>query len=140
MRVVLDTNLLISGIITPKGTPAKIVDAWHDELFELVVTEEILDEVERVLAYSKIRKYHRWSDKEIDEFITGLRVFGFLAKPEPLPGVPVRDPDDLKFLECAVGGEADCVVTGDKDLLSIVEIWGIRILRPTEFLRLLKKP
>ena len=65
MRIVLDTNVLLSGLMLPDGTPGKIVNAWRRRQFSLALSEPMLEEVARVLAYPKIRKRPDWDDETI---------------------------------------------------------------------------
>ena len=63
MRVVLGANVLVSAILSPRGTPAQILNAWRAEQFDLVISEAILAEIDRVFRYPKIAKRHRWSEE-----------------------------------------------------------------------------
>ena len=74
MRVVLDTNVLLSGLMAPKGVPGRIVAAWIDAQYELVMSLEQVDEVVRVLAYPKIRLRLRWDEERIESCIKQLHV------------------------------------------------------------------
>jgi putative PIN family toxin of toxin-antitoxin system len=62
---VLDANVLVSGILSPKGAPAKVLTAWHAEQFHLVLSEAVLDEIDRVLHYPRIATRHRWSEERL---------------------------------------------------------------------------
>jgi putative PIN family toxin of toxin-antitoxin system len=137
MRVVVDTNLVVSRALVPRGIPAQILAAWRDELFELLVSEPILAEYQRVLGYGRLRAKHKRSDEQIAEIIEEFRAFATLVDPtRPIMAV-VDDQDDDKFIECAVAGEADVIVSGDPHLLSLREYEGLPILKPAAFLALL---
>ena len=69
MRVVLDANVFVSSILSGAGTPARILDAWRDERFQLLISDAILDEMGRVLRYPKIAQRHGWTEAEIDRFL-----------------------------------------------------------------------
>jgi uncharacterized protein len=116
MRVVLDTNILCSALITPGGPADRLYLAWRDGTFTLVSSEEQLEEFRRVTRYPKVRRY-------IEPAVAGstcneLRHLAVLVA--KLPAVEVsRDPADNFLLAMAQLGEADFLVTGDKrDLLS----------------------
>ena len=64
-RAVLDANVLVSAILSPKGAPAKVLTAWQAEQFHLVLSEAVLDEIDRVLHYPRIATRHRWSEERL---------------------------------------------------------------------------
>ncbi len=135
---VLDANVFVSAILSPKGIPAKVLAAWREEQFQLVISAAILEEIERVLHYPKIVKRHRWLEERLQTFIEDLASLAI-----PTPGklrlsVIEEDPADDRYLECAVEGEVDYLVSGDRHLLDLGEYQGIRILSPRAFLAVLK--
>jgi len=130
IRAVLDANVFVSAILSPKGIPAKILTAWQAEQFQLVLSEAILDEIIRVLRYPKIMRRHRWSEEKLRTFVDDLAHLGILT-PGKLKLTVIRaDPPDDRYLECAVEGEAEYIVSGDQHLLSLGEYRGIRVLTP----------
>ncbi|PTL35658.1 putative toxin-antitoxin system toxin component, PIN family [Candidatus Methylomirabilis limnetica] len=64
-RAVLDANVLVGAILSPKGTPAKVLTAWQAEQFHLVLSEAVLDEIDRVLRYPRIARRHGWSEERL---------------------------------------------------------------------------
>ena len=133
LRVVLDTNVIISGLINPKGPPGEVLKALKAGRFILVTSQAINEEILEVMDRPRLRDKYGLADHMFDiAFILWERA-EVIAK---LPTVKAsRDPDDNKFLEAALGGLAHYVVTGDiKDLLSLVEYEGIRIVSPEQFL------
>jgi uncharacterized protein len=131
MRVVIDTNVFVSGIFW-KGPPNRILNAWRDGKFQLVVTVEIMEEYRRVLRELAEKR----SGINVDRFLelVGLNA---LAVKAPVFARPVcSDPDDDKFLAAALAGKADYVVTGDKALLKISEFRGATIVTPAQLLKL----
>lgn len=138
MRVVLDANVLVSAILSPRGAPAKILQAWQAEEFDVVISGAILEEIGRVLRYPKIARRHRWSEEQLRTFLDDL---AHIAIPTPgeltLAAIP-NDPPDNRYLECAVEGEADYIVSGDDDLLKLGTYEGIEILTPRAFLDILQ--
>ena len=119
MKVVLDTNVLVSGLMLPDSVPGRIVAAWRSAQFELVLSESLLDEIGRVLSYPKIQGRLRWGQDEIARFLLLLR---FKADVIDIAGekasVP-RDPGDDPVLATLLAAGADCLVSGDGDLLAL---------------------
>jgi putative PIN family toxin of toxin-antitoxin system len=139
IRAVLDANVFVSAVITATGNAARILDAWRAGRIDLVVSPEILSEVERVLNYPKIARRHRLSAERIRGFIEDLARLSILTPGEIRMSVIQEDPSDDRYLECALEGEADCIVSGDQHLLETGEYRGIRILTPKAFLAVLKE-
>ena len=140
MRVVLDTNIVISCYLSPYGPPAHIFQYWEQGAFTLVVSEPILTEIERVFSYPRINKRLRLSDKEIAGIVAGLATFGELVTPQQRLHVVKADPDDDMFIECAVEGKADYLVSGNtKHLTNLKEYQGIQILTPAQFVLVLER-
>lgn len=131
MRVVLDTNVLISGIFF-SGQPSKILSAWVEDRFELAVSTEILDEYRRVAG----RIGEKFPGVELEPVLDRIALHALLVVPVGLPGDACADPDDVKFLECALGSRADCIVSGDRALLQAHGYAGIEILTPRRFVEL----
>jgi hypothetical protein len=138
MKAVLDANVFVSALLSARGAPGQILDLWQQEVFELLVSTAILDEIERVLRYPKIAALHRLSEAELLEFLGLLREEGRLITPgETLYLSP--DETDNRYIECAVTGNADYLVTGDKQhLLPIGQHQGTLIVSPAVFLALIQ--
>lgn len=130
MKVVLDTNVLVSGIFWG-GPSADILDLWVDGQIEVVVSPPILQEYERLLEKMEHKKpldlAEAWRG-----FITRYSV---LVYPEGTFRL-CRDPHDDKFLHCAVSAGAKFLISGDKDLLVLKRVAEVDILSPGVFLRL----
>ena len=130
MRVVLDTNVLISALLST-GIASKLVSLWQKGTITVLLSREILEEYLRVRAYPK----SQLSQGEIKGLIEEeLLPFVQVIKPGIRVHVVKRDPSDNKFLECAVGGKAKTVISGDKTLLAIRHYRGVRIKSPAGFL------
>jgi putative PIN family toxin of toxin-antitoxin system len=133
MRIVLDTNIFISGIFWG-GIPGQIISAAQNRDFELVTSLECIYELHRVLNEFKdtlgVDIVEFWTRFAISESLITLPQIRFAAIKE--------DPDDNKFLDAAVAGKAKFIVSGDKHLLDLKEFKGIRILKPADFIALLK--
>ena len=130
MRAVVDVNVLISGVLSAKGQPAEILRACRDGQFELVISEALLKELQRTLAYPKLRKHI--SRAKAAAYINWVRDHGTFAEdPTSQPSVSSRDPDDDYLLALAIDRRA-YLVTGDRDLLVLAE--DLPILTPKQFL------
>lgn len=138
LRVVLDANVMISALIQPKGASGRILrHLLERNSFELVVSTTILAEVRRSLSYPKVRKYIKTSDEDLDLWVASIELIA-----QPVDGnlrihAVAADPDDNKYIEAAVEGLAQFVVTGDKHLLTLKSYENIRIVTPRLFLDLL---
>ena len=130
LRVVLDTNLLVSYLLTQGKTISHIIDYWEQGDIIVLVSPLIVEELAEVIV-RPLRCQHMKADPEalINLIATEAEyTSGELA----LPGTS-RDPKDDKFLACAVEGKADYLVTGDADLLDLGSIQGIPIVRAFDF-------
>lgn len=129
MKVVIDTNVFVSSVFG--GLPQQVVGLWFDARLTLCLSEPIVTESQRVL-----REIGAVSAEEeralIEAFASGEGVL-YTANPLAIEGVS-SDPDDDKFLECALELEAEFVVSGDSDLLELGSYMGVPILTPRELL------
>lgn len=128
MRIVLDTNVFISGIFFT-GPPYQILKAWRDGRFQLLVSPSILDEYQRIGAELALQ----FRDVDLKPFLDLLTVQAEIVLAPTLPPVIRDDPSDDKFLEAAVAGNASYIISGDKHLLKLSELQGIQILKPRDF-------
>ena len=137
LRAVLDANIYVSAAVRGEGPRGQIIERFlGDAVFEIVVSQAIVNEVLRALAYPKVRKYiRRGLDPEL-WFEDIVVLAQFVAGEYEVAGVS-DDPDDDKYIAAAVEGRAAFVVTGDPDLLALKEHEGIRIVSPRAFLDLL---
>jgi putative PIN family toxin of toxin-antitoxin system len=129
-RVVIDTNVYISSFLRPNSLPTKAIRKAEQEAL-LLVSDSILAEFAEVFGRSKFNKYVSSAKREAA--LRHIRsVSTVVAIPFPIRAC--RDPKDDKFLEVAVHGRADLIVTGDTDLLALDPFRGIEILTPAEYL------
>lgn len=132
MRVAIDTNVLISAIIKPQNRMGLVIVRLRKGDYVILYSEELLDELTEVMARPKLRKYG------LNPETAGAVIDTILAKGEAVKLLTVldlcRDPDDNLLLSLAVDGHADYVVSGDQDLLELLEVQGIPIITPAEFL------
>jgi len=139
MRIVIDTNVIVSRFLSPHGPPARILALWEQGLFELVVSEAVLAEYRRVLDYPRLQAHHRMTPDEVAQVVAGFRSFGVLVEPQETITAIADDPSDNRFLEAAVAGHCDVIVSGDPHLLRVGTYRGIQILRPAVFLASLEQ-
>lgn len=130
IRVVLDTNVLVSGLLFG-GTPGKLVDLWKTGRIQPLMSREMVDELLRVLAYPKLQL----SEAEI-HYLLFLEVLPYIdmVGVRPGPVVTTQDPSDDMFLHCASTGRAKYIISGGRHLLNLKAHRRIKILSPAEFL------
>jgi len=128
VKVVLDTNVFISGIFFG-GPPGKILKGWRDGRFTLVLSPEILEEYQRVAdALSK-----KYPPVDLTELLELIVVEADMIQAEPLNEPVSADPDDDMFIACALASGARLIVSGDKHLLGVDGYGGIEVLKPKAF-------
>jgi uncharacterized protein len=132
MKVVLDTNVVISAGISSDGNPAKIFELFLLEKIINYTTYEIIREIENVMQREKITKILSVDGRKF--VLENFKQFSILIKPTISINKVEEDPDDDKFLECAISANIDYIISGDEHLLKLKEFRGIYILNPTEFL------
>jgi putative PIN family toxin of toxin-antitoxin system len=135
LKVVLDANLFISSVICSQGQPAKILDLVRSNKIQLIISDEILSEIKKVLFYPRIKKRHKKNAAQIEEFIESISGFAELINPKIKLTVIKDDPDDNKYIECSITGKADYIISGDHHLKDLKSYQGIKILSPAEFLK-----
>jgi putative PIN family toxin of toxin-antitoxin system len=129
MRIVLDTNVLMSGIFF-SGPPALILGAWAEGRLELLATVEVLAEYRRVGS----RLSRQYPSVDVNPVLDLIVRESRIVEPFPVPADACDDEDDVKFLACAVSGRAACVVSGDRALLRASGHEGIEVVTPRDFL------
>jgi len=133
LRIVLDTNVLLSGIAYPASIPGKIMAAWRHGSVEVILSNFILDELRRVLP--RLASRHGLTAAEIDDLVDILSIQADLIDPLPDHGPALRDIDDQPVLGTLLAAirstGADYLVTGDKDLLALAD--NLPIVTPAQF-------
>ena len=142
IKVVIDTNVMVSAILAPKGTPAEILKLALDGEFEFILSPLLTQEILEVMRYSKIVKLMKKrgvSPAEGDDFLERMKrvAINVPGKP-PLQMVP-DDPKDDMVLACAIEGQADFIVSGDSHLTDLKNFQRIPIVNPATFLRLISE-
>ena len=132
MRAVVDTNVLVAGLIRPRGAPGEVLRRLRDAHFVAIVSRPLLEEIEAVLARPWLREKYEVDDRDVEALLRLLVLRAELVT----PAVPIRrcrDPHDDCFLEAAVAGAADRIASGDADLLSLGHHAGIAVVAPAAF-------
>ena len=129
MRLLLDTNTAISGLIW-QGFPGKLIDEAVSGQIQLISTKILLDELLEVLQKPKFKKNIERLSITVEDLFEGYANLVELVEPVDLKDSVCRDPDDDNVLAAAIGGKADLIVSGDDDLLVLRNYQGIPILRP----------
>jgi len=127
LRVVLDTNVLVSGLAYPASVPGRIIAAWRHGSIEVLLSAYILDELRRVLP--RLAHRHGVSTAEIDDLVDVLSIQAELIEPLQAQDAALRDPDDGPVLGSLVAAlavaDVDYLITGDKDLLQLADRYPI---------------
>jgi putative PIN family toxin of toxin-antitoxin system len=133
MKVVLDTNVLISGLAYPNSISGRIVAAWDLHALRLSMSPFQLDEIARVLRYPKISKLLGWSDRHIESFVRQMVLRVEVVEVGDEDAIVPGDPNDTPILATPIASSADMLITGDGDLLALRERFPIET--PAEFAR-----
>jgi uncharacterized protein len=140
VRIVLDSTVLISRFLTPvPGGPAfDLLEHVRRGACDAFVSRDILEEVRDVLLRSRIRRRYKFDDQDVEEYNLELMQIATVLDPKPTVRV-VRDRNDDMVLDCAVAADADYVITRDHDLLSLASYGDVKIVKPEEFLEILRR-
>ena len=131
MKAVIDTNVFVSGIFWP-GSSHKVLALWKEQKFSLVSSLGTIAELVKVLKDFKIRL----QDETIRELVDLIVTNSIVIEPKEKIDIVKDDPTDNIFVETAVAGNADYIISQDKHLLNIKKFRGIKIINPEEFLHL----
>ena len=128
---VIDTNVVISALLFG-GVPGQLIDLWKTGRIVPLITEEIMTEYIRVLAYPKFKL----SEEEIN-YIIHQEILPFFKVVKSVPGSLIikEDPDDDKFIQCAEAGKATIIISGDRHLLALKSYKDIEIRTPNQFIK-----
>lgn len=132
IRVVLDTNILLSAILFG-GVPGQILELWRVQIIELAISPELLAEL-----ISKLRFNFDFPSDAVGQWEQIIKENSIRVLPDYITRV-CRDPDDDKLLDVSLSSKTKYLVTGDKDLLSLKKYHSVRILSPREFLAIFRK-
>ena len=133
LRLVVDANVFVSACLSPSRVPGRIIRSILEKRnLTFIVTSEIINEIQTTLTYPRVSKYLKMPKEEVARFIISLEIISDYVHPTKKFGNILDDPDDVKYLECAVEGMADVIISGDKHLLSQKVFNGIPILSPRD--------
>ena len=138
MIVVPDTSILVPFIVSKRGYTAFIRRLWNAGTVRFAVSPSILAEIEHTLSYGHIQKRHGRTRYQVRKFIKQLNQRSLMTTEKVSVDVVAEDPDDNKFLACAVEAKADAVVSLDPHLLSLKSFQGIPIITPQQCVEQLK--
>jgi putative PIN family toxin of toxin-antitoxin system len=135
VRLVLDTNIVVSGLLWESGPPARLIEAANAQRLELYTSTALLEELRRILSRRKFSPFVGASPLSVDELVLGYAAIATVIVPAAITPVITRDPDDDHVLACALAANADLIVSGDHDLLNLKTYRDIPITRASEALR-----
>jgi putative PIN family toxin of toxin-antitoxin system len=134
LRVVLDTNVFVSSLLSTQGLPAQVLHAWREGRYMLVTSPPIIAEIVEVLESPRISKKYLIGQEDIEHLVDLLKTDTILVPGRAaVKGSVPQDPRDEVFLACAIDAKADCIVSGDRHLLDLRTYRGIPILTVNEF-------
>ena len=134
LRVVLDTNVFVSSLLSTQGLPAQVLHAWREGRYMLVTSPPIIAEIVEVLESPRISKKYLIGQEDIEHLVDLLKTDTILVPGRAaVKGSVPQDPRDEMFLACAIDANADCIVSGDRHLLDLQTLRGIPILTVNEF-------
>lgn len=128
MKVILDTNVFVSGILSSSGPPQRLFKAWYMQKIHLVASSAILNEYQRISEKLALKQKIQF-DPVAELLALGIQI----VNPLSLPHQVCDDPDDDKFLACALTSKTKIIVSGDKALLKTSGYCGIQVLSPRRF-------
>ena len=125
MKLVLDTNIFISGIISPNSNAGRLIKEWEGNSFEMIMSQSLLEEIEQVLNYPKIIKIINWDKQTIKEFIEYLHFFTTVVDISYVDYHFELDPNDNHIIKTYIAGKCDYLITGDKALLTLKDEFNV---------------
>lgn len=137
MKIVPDANIYVSALVFQFGSSRRILDLWLEKRYEILISGPILDEVGRVLRYPRITKRHGLDDTKITLVTEMLAEQAVWVEPLEQLNIVTENGSDNRYLECAVAGGADFIISGDEHLLKVECFRGMFVLNPAAFIALL---
>lgn len=137
IRAVIDTNLIVSYLLTQSETLSRLIGHWEQGNFAYLVSPALMNELSEVVTRPKLRRHMRGDPATLVDLVA--------AEAEWTPGILTlsgvcRDPKDDSFIACAVEGNATYLVTGDADLLDMGAYQGVTMIRAVDFVNMLDSP
>ena len=134
MRVVLDTNVVVSALLWG-GTPERLIEAAGDGLLYLVTTEALVAELAGILGRARFDVKLRQRNLSAAEIVARYREIAEIVEAAPIAELRLRDPDDAAVLACALAARAEAIVSGDDDLHALGSYQDIPVLSPADCLK-----
>ena len=138
LKAVLDTNVLVSAFLSDAGVPNQVL-RQAGQAYQLFISNEILEEVKRVLRRPRIQERAQLTEDKIRAFLAAIQRVADVVENPPSLWIIEDDPDDNFTLGCALGAHADYLVSGDIHLKRLESYKGIQIVSPSEFLTILRE-
>lgn len=138
IKVVFDTNIIISGLIANSGPPYEVLEMWRQGNIVLLTSDAIIKEVVNVLKRPFFQDKRHIDKADISQIKRVLETDAIVFSPNTCLEIVGDDPDDNRVLECALDGDADYIISGDHHLLEIEEFQNIQIISARKFLIILK--
>lgn len=140
LRIVLDTNVFVSGLKNSKNPPGQILQLWKSNQFSIITSPQLLVEIHEVLMRPPILSFLKQTPAIVDKFIKFLIQRTFVTEGKLEIDVLKIDPDDNMVLAAAVEGQAAYLVTGNTKHFPFKEYQGVKIVNPKEFITILNNP
>ena len=140
IRIVLDTNVFLSGVLTPGRAPAQLLELILSGKIKLIISPQIICEIQRVIQYPgiiKLIKKRKLESKELEEALFRIMRVAHITSGAVNVQEIAADPSDDMFLACALEGQADFIVSGDHHLIDLKNYQGIKIMAPAPFIILM---
>jgi putative PIN family toxin of toxin-antitoxin system len=137
MRIVVDTNVLVSGVVNPTRIPGLVIEAAARGTCTLVITAKLWSELEGTLGYARVREFiaRHGGETSVPVAVARLQTLAhFVPTESPTAQWFPEDPADNWVIQCAITGAADYIVTGDRALLALGRVEGIPTVSPREFI------
>mgnify|MGYP006294584567 CR=1 FL=1 len=136
LKVVLDTNIIVSATIDKKSIPNEVLRLWQNGKIKVILSPAIIEEMWHVLFRPNLQKYIKYTDLEIKDLLLELQESAILVNPTVKIKVVKKDPSDDKFIAAATTARADYIVSGDQHLLQLGAYNEIKIVSPKEFMEI----
>lgn len=133
MRVVADTNIIVSGLLW-RGTPRRVLDAARDGIIELFTSVVLLEELEDVLRREKFAALLEAANVSVGELVSGYAALASVIEAKPIEPIILADLDDDAVLACALAAECEVITSGDSHLLNLKTHQAIRILTAAQLI------
>ena len=139
LKVVLDTNICVSGLLVKAGLPAQVLDTWRERQYVLITSPGIIAEIRATLAYPRIRRKYAVTDEDVEQLVALLEQDALVVPGHAdVAGSIPDDTVDEMVLACAIEAKADVIVSGDRHLLDLGTYRSVSIVTARQFLERLK--